>query len=452
MSELEFRLPDVGEGLDAGEIVEWHVQPGSTVVRDQVLADVETDKAVVEIPSPVNGTVLRLGGDVGDVLEIGALLVVFETEESVRIRSHGSTGPATPQSAGKPPAVGEQPAAAPALPTPVAVAQSPETGAGGPSPDAAADGGGSRTGRVLASPATRRLALEMGVDLGAVRGSGPGGRVTSDDVRSFATAPAVADTATAESAPSPRKSAPAAGEPRRAVRRLTDETVPLRGLRRSIAKSMTASWREIPHITEFREVDATALVQARATLRPHLERDGVPFTFLPLLVKAVVATLAEHPKFNASIDMDAETITYHGRRNIGLATSTGAGLMVPVVKDADAKSLGELAREIDGLAAAARDRSVTPAEMSEGTFSITNFGSYGGWLATPIIRPSEAAIAGFGRIRDAVVPVDGVPVVRPTLPLSVSADHRLVDGEDLGGFLATLIAYLADPILLLKGE
>ncbi|TYP88877.1 dihydrolipoamide acetyltransferase family protein [Blastococcus xanthinilyticus] len=448
MSELEFHLPDVGEGLDAGEIVEWHVQPGSAVVRDQVLADVETDKAVVEIPSPVNGTVLRLGGEVGDVLEIGALLVVLETEEAVQIRSHGKTAPATAPAVAAPPAAAPEPAAPPPLPTPAAVAQAPQQA----QPGTTADGDGARPGRVLAAPATRRLALELGVDLAVVRGSGPGGRVTADDVRAVAAAPAVAEDAVPQAAPAPAGRAGGAAEPRRTVRRLADETVPLRGLRRSIARSMTASWQEIPHITEFREVDATALVQARARLRPRLERDGVGFTFLPLLVKAVVATLAEHPVFNASIDLGAETITYHGRRNIGLATATGAGLMVPVVKDADGKSLGELAREIDQLAVAARDRSVTPAQLSEGTFSITNFGSYGGWLATPIIRPPEAAIAGFGRIRDAVVAVDGVPVVRPTLPLSVSADHRLVDGEDLGGFLATLTEYLADPILLLAGE
>lgn len=421
MSELEFRLPDVGEGLGEGEIVEWHVEPGSTVTRDQVLVDVETDKSIVELPSPVNGTVVRLGAAVGDVLEVGAVLVVLETEERTPVSGHGA--PAAPAAAVAPPA------AAPAAP---AAPAQPAAGAGA-------------SGRVLASPATRKLALELGIDLSAVAGSGDGGRVTKDDVLAHSSAPAAAE----PTSPAP-STASGARPARAAVPALKDELVPLRGLRRSIAKSMTKSWTEVPHITEFREVDATALVAARTLLRPRMERDGVAFTYLPLLVKAVVATLREHPKFNASVDMTAETIQYHGRRNIGLATTTDAGLIVPVLKDADTLSLSETAREIEVLANAARDRSVSTDQTSQGTFTITNFGTFGGWIATPIIRPPEAAIAGFGRIRDAVVAVDGQPVVRPTLPLSVSADHRLIDGNDMGGFLTMLIDYLTDPVLMLE--
>jgi pyruvate/2-oxoglutarate dehydrogenase complex dihydrolipoamide acyltransferase (E2) component len=442
MSELEFRLPDVGEGLDSGEIVEWHVEPGSRVSRDQVLVDVETDKSLVELPSPVDGVVVRLGGDVGDVLEVGAVLIVLQPDQRPSSRK---PGPAAGSPAAEPAPAPEPASASASIPAEAPVAALPD-------PPAAVDGGRPAGRRALASPATRKLALELGVDLSAVTGSGPGGRISNDDVRSFADRPAgaAAPAEPAAEAPEPGGSptVPAA-EPETVVATLADETVPLRGLRRQIAKTMSRSWREVPHITDFREVDATALVAARNVLRRRAEKvNGTPFTFLPLLVKAVVATLAEHPKFNASVDMDAETITYHGRRNIGLATATDAGLIVPVLKDADTRSLADIASQIELLANAARSRTVTTDQTSQGTFTITNFGSFGGWIATPIIRPPEAAIAGFGRIRDAVVAVDGVPVVRPTLPLSVSADHRLIDGDDMGGFLNTLSAYLEDPILL----
>jgi len=425
VSQLEFRLPDVGEGLSEGEIVEWHVEPGTRVTRDQVLVDVETDKSIVQLPSPVDGAVVQLGAAVGDVLNVGDVLVVLETEERV---------PTSPAEHGQ-----GRTAAPTAVPDRAVVIP--------PDPPAVVGGGGSPGRRALASPATRKLALELGVDLAAVTGSGPGGRVSSDDVTAFAAAPS-----TDHVAASPMAGAAAGPESRPSVRGMGEKVVPLRGLRRQIAKTMTKSWREVPHITEFQEFDATGLVAARTRLRPHLERDGVPFTFLPLFVKAIVATLAEHPKFNASVDMDAEAIIYHGRRNIGLATATEAGLIVPVLKDADTLSLSEIAGQVDSLAGAARSRTITNAQMSEGTFTITNFGTFGGWIATPIIRPPEAAIAGFGRIRDAVVAVDGAPVVRPTLPVSVSADHRLIDGDDMSGFLNTLGSYLVDPILMLEAK
>jgi pyruvate dehydrogenase E2 component (dihydrolipoamide acetyltransferase) len=290
MSELEFRLPDVGEGLSEAEIVEWHVEPGSAVKRDQVLVDVETDKSLVELPSPVNGTVVRLGGDAGDVLEVGAVLVVLETDEPVRASSREPGDGAASASLAPP-----TPAAPAAAATPVE--EAPEAPADAPdAPEdtrAAVDGAAPPGRRVLASPATRKLALELGVDLSAVWGSGPGGRISKDDVTSFAQEPQ----APAPSA-EPRSGAPMAvdEQPRPGPRRLVDEVVPLRGLRRQIAKSMTRSWRDVPHITDFREVDATGLVAARARLRPRLEREGVAFTYLPLLVKAVVASLGGAPE------------------------------------------------------------------------------------------------------------------------------------------------------------
>jgi pyruvate dehydrogenase E2 component (dihydrolipoamide acetyltransferase) len=367
---IEFRLPDVGEGLTEGEILSWRVRPGDRVVRDQIIIEVQTDKSVVELPASVDGVVAELGGKVGDLLPVGAVLAVIATDDA-------STMPA-PR-------------------------------------------------RPLASPATRKLAQELGVDLTAVAGSGPGGRVTRQDVEQAAQAVSTPTLALEDDV----------------------EVVPLRGLRRRIAETMTQAWHEIPHITDFREVDATELVRVQARLRARLEPEVARLTFLPLFVKAVASALGRHPALNASVDLAAGTVTYHRRRHIGIATATADGLIVPVLRDADRKSLAEIAREANTLAEAARARTVKPAQTAGGTFTITNAGSYGGWFGTPVIRPPEAAIAGFGRIHDAVVPVDGAPAVRPLLPLAVAADHRLIDGDVLGAFAADLAELLADPVLLL---
>ncbi|MGH8908386.1 MAG: dihydrolipoamide acetyltransferase family protein [Egibacteraceae bacterium] len=377
MNPLEFRLPDLGEGLSEGEIVAWRVAVGDHVARDQIIVEVQTDKSIVELPSPSEGVIAELGGKPGDILPVGAVLAVL------RVDGLEAAGP--PATALAPPAVSTQ--------------------------------------RVLASPATRRLAVELGVDLAQVQGSGPGGRVTTEDVQVSAAPAIAAGTGTSSS-----------------------ETVPLRGLRRRIAQAMTQAWQQIPHITDFREIDATRLITARERLRGRL---GPELTYLPLFVAAVAAALSRHPSLNASMDLKAETITYHPRCHIGIATATDDGLIVPVLHDADRKSLAEIATEASALAQAARSRTVTPEQTAGGTFTITNFGSYGGWLGTPVIRPPEAAIAGFGRIHDAVVPVDGVPAIRPLLPMVVAADHRLIDGDVLGRFATDLAALLADPVLLL---
>ena len=212
---------------------------------------------------------------------------------------------------------------------------------------------------------------------------------------------------------------------------------------------MAEAWREIPHIWSMRELEADELVRAYQSLRAEFEDRGVRLTYLAIFVKAAVAALQRHPSLNASIDLDNQEIIYRHRFNIGLATATPDGLIVTVLHDADALSLLETARRIEALSEAARARKVSVEDISNGTFTISNFGSYGGWMGTPIIRPPEVAIAGFGRIREAVVPVDGAPAVRRLLPLVVATDHRLNDGQHLGEFMATLAAYLTDPIRLL---
>jgi pyruvate/2-oxoglutarate dehydrogenase complex dihydrolipoamide acyltransferase (E2) component len=224
--------------------------------------------------------------------------------------------------------------------------------------------------------------------------------------------------------------------------------VPLRGIRREIARTMTASWQQIPHVTEFCEIDATQLVRAHRALRDRWPADRPRPTLLPILAMACVAALRRHPVLNASLDLPNETIRYHGAVHVGIATASPDGLTVPVVRDADRLGLADLAARIAAAVDAARAHRAGPEQLTGGTFTLTNFGSYGTWLGTPVINPPQAAIAGFGRIRDAVVAVDGQPVVRPTLPMAVSADHRLIDGNVLGAFVAEIAALLTDPVLL----
>lgn len=428
MSRMEFRLPDVGEGLSEGEIVRWLVEVGDTVARDQALVEIETDKSLVELPAPQDGVVLELKGSEGDVFPVGELLLVLEVSGDVpSIPNHAEQAPST---AVAPAAVAEgtPPAFDPSAASPVA-------GEAGPRPKAA--------------PAVRKLAVEHGVDLGAVVGSGPNGKITKEDVLQAAGAgapqpPARVDEPVAGQPPTPATQARARSD-------RSDQVEPLRGLRRQIAKTMTLAWQQVPHITDIREIDATALVAARKSLMKELSGTVERLTYLPLLVRALTETLRTSPKFNASIDMDAERITYHGRMNIGIAAATNEGLLVPVIHDADQMALGAIARRIDELAEGARARSLSPQEMRDGTCTITNFGSFGGWIASPIIRPPESAIVGFGRIRDRVVAVDGEVVIRPTLTVCVSADHRLIDGDDMGAFLNRITELVEDPFLMIAG-
>ena len=404
MSELDFKMPDVGEGLNEAEIVEWLVEVGDSVTEDQAVVVVQTDKAVVDIPSPADGVVVGHGAPVGDIVLIGATLFRLEVVGTAPDPSdHRRSTPA------------DTPAGAAVVPQQLAPA------------------------RPKASPATRKRALELGVLLAGVTGSGPGGRIMTADIE--------ASTSAAMIAPANGPTAPVGAVPSG-----HDRVEPLRGTRRQIARAMTESWRTVPHVTELREIDAVELVRAQRSLRAHLEPDGVRLTFLPLFIKATVAALKAHPGFNASLDFDNELITYRSRYNIGIAMSSDEGLVVPVIHDADLKSLVDLARELDALTVAARNRSLTLDQMSGGTFTISNYGSYGTWMGTPIIRPPEAAIAAFGRVRDAVVAIDGRAVVRTVLPLAVSADHRLNDGHHLGAFVSTLAHFLSDPVLLISGS
>ena len=523
----EFKLPDVGEGVAEGEIVQWLVEPGDTVSEDQPVAEVETDKAVVEVPSPVNGTVDELRAEAGEVVPVGDVIIVFDVE-----------GEAAEET-------GDEPADD---------AADPAEERAGPSTN------GESGGRVFAAPSARRLARELGVDLAAVDGSGPGGRITEMDVHTAAEADAAEaeepePAAEAETAGTERDEAEATiaeaeeplggaqpsvvegtqpttedvdGEPADRDRTLatpatrgvakeldvdidavpatekrageavvttaavreyaerqreaqaadaervaaggedgtdrtaespqvaagTEERVPYRGVRRTIGQQMERSKFTAPHVTHHDQVDVTGLVEARDDLVERAEQRGSKLTYLPFVVKAVVAALREYPILNSQLDEESEEIVKRGDYNVGIATATDAGLLVPVVRDAGQRSLLSIASEANELVASARDRSISREEMQGGTFTITNFGAIGGEYATPIINDPETAILGLGAIkkRPWVVENDeGADEVVPrhVMTLSLSIDHRVIDGAEAARFTNTLKEYLRDPTLLL---
>lgn len=418
----EFKLPDVGEGIHEAEILRWLVKPGDTVVADQPILEIQTDKAVVELPSPVGGTVVEIRLAPGTLAHVGDVLIVIEPGDKAARPSDGKA----------------------AAPAPAPAASAPARGA---PPPAVAPGIAGPGRRVLAAPAVRKLALELGIDLAQVPGSGPAGRVLPSDVRRFAERPAPAPE------PEPAPAAPAApvSLPPPPARRPGEEIVEeksLDGLRRRIAERMEQAWR-VPHVTSFDEVDATHLVDLRRRLQPEAERRGLRLTYLPLIIKAAIQALKEFPEFNASLDMENRKIRLYRHYHIGVATAIPEGLVVPVIRHADQLTVLHLAAELARLADLARERKLGVAELSGSTFTITNVGSFGGQLGTPIINPPEVAILASGRIADKPVAIDGQVEVRPVLPLALSYDHRLIDGAAAGRFLSRLRALLADPALLL---
>ncbi|PAU85456.1 branched-chain alpha-keto acid dehydrogenase subunit E2 [Halorubrum salipaludis] len=555
MPVKEFKLPDVGEGVAEGELVSWLVAPGDRVEEDQPVAEVETDKALVEVPSSYDGTVEELFVEEGDVVPVGDVIISFRVGED--------DGDAGGEADGADAAPGDEPRGE---------AEGSEPGAADADPDAA-DGDSepaTSSGRTFAPPSARRLARELGVDIAAVDGSGPGGRISEADVRAHAEGGGGDDAGDSGSdeapAPTPtdvgsggRKSAvkkrgedgsagsastaaPSAGAPepagrettlatpatRKVVRELgvdiddvptdetrdgeafvtgedvrayaealesgtaadsatepepvdvdaggaaagsatagagattgtgvtdadattgsADETVPYRGVRRTIGKQMERSKFTAPHVTHHDTAEVDALVEAREELKPRAEEAGVRLTYMPFVMKAIVAGLKEYPYLNSELREDDEEIVLKKEYNLGIAVATDAGLMVPVVEDVDEKGLFELAAEVSDLAARARERKLKPAEMKGGTFSITNFGAIGGEYATPIINYPETAILGLGAIEERPVARDGAVVAAPTLPLSLSIDHRVIDGAVAAEFANTVMEHLEHPLLLL---
>jgi 2-oxoisovalerate dehydrogenase E2 component (dihydrolipoyl transacylase) len=405
MTAHVIKLPDVGEGVAQAEIVEWHVAAGDRVEEDQILTAVMTDKATVEIPSPVAGTVLARGGEIGAILAVGATLVTIDTENGV-----GAGAPAEMPSQAEPPApsASSSPISrAPQRDTTVAPAAPPDE---------------MREGRPLASPSVRARARELGIDLRRLRGSGPAGRITHDDLTATTNQP-----------------------PQALRRRSAKEEIKLTGLRRVIAGKMAESTRRIAHFSYVEEVDVTALEELRTYLNDR-RADGKPkLTILPFIVRALVRALEDFPEMNALYDDDNDVVTRHAAVDAGIAVQTPAGLMVPVLRHAEEHGLWTCAGEIRRLAEAARNGTATREELSGSTITITSLGDLGGIVTTPVINRPEVAILGVNRI--AVRPVwQGEHFVpRKMMNLSSSFDHRVIDGHNAALFIRRIKELLETP-------
>jgi len=427
---MEFRLPELGEGVTEGELVKWRVKVGEQVKDDQALCEIMTDKATIEIPSHFTGVVTELSAKEGEIVKVHQLMLKAEAAGG---------------------AVASKPAQAPTAPTPTAapaapvVAAKPTTSSSNPPPVASALMSApaptkSTPSDVLASPSTRKLAGEKGIDLGAVNGSGPHGRVLREDVEKFkpGRSPAIGS--------APRNKGPVAADTR----------VPIRGMRKKIAEKMRLSKDKAAHFTYVEEADATQLVKIRNRAKVIGEQKGIKVSYLPFVMKAMVAALKKHPRLNSVVDEAANELVTKHYYNISLSVQTEDGLTVPVIKNVQDKGIFELAKEIAEVVDRARKKKLTMEDFQDSTITLTNAGSIGGLFATPIINYPEVAILGFNKIaRKPVVQVSGGVekiVIRDWTYFSISLDHRMIDGADAAEFMKTFIDYIENPALFVLEE
>ncbi|QIL01429.1 2-oxo acid dehydrogenase subunit E2 [Sphingomonas sinipercae] len=434
MATYEFKLPDIGEGIAEAEIVAWHVKLGDRVEEDQQLADMMTDKATVEMESPVAGTVAKLAGEVGDQIPIGSVLVVIETDASSPAASEPEPAAQSvdemplADGAVEPTAAQEQqiPTTAEEPPSPVAkpAKEAPKPAVLSPAP--ASDGG--HSAQVLASPAVRQRARDLGIDLGQVKTSAD--RIRHSDLDAYLL-----------------YNGGSVGQRGAAAR--PDETIKVVGLRRKIAENMQEAKRRIPHFTLVEEFDVTDLEDTRAMM--NRDRGSNPkLTLLPFLITAMARALPDWPMLNATYDDDANVITRHGALNLGMAAQTPNGLMVPVIRNAQAMSVWQLASEALRLAEAARSGKASREELSGSSITLSSLGPMGGITSTPVINRPEVAIIAVNKVEEKVVVVDGEIEVRKRMNLSLSCDHRVVDGWDAASFLQAMKAYIENPLRLLS--
>lgn len=425
----EFKLPDIGEGLEEGEIVKWLVKEGDTVKADQNIVQIETDKAVADLPSPASGTILKIHHKEGETVKVGEVLVT--------IGDKGEKVSATKAEPKKEEPKKETPkveAKKPVTKSSQAPAEIEEI------PHSDTMKGESATGKVIASPAVRKLARDMKVDLSTIKGSGASGQVVKADLEN--------------ASPNIQKQVEAKREvPQQnvTVTKQHDEfgyveRVPLKGIRKTIANNMVKSLQSAAQVSTTEDIDVTKLWDLRNKEKKHFAIQGIKLTFLPFVVKAVIGALRENPSMNASLEGDEILLKKY--YNIGIAVESDAGLMVPVVKIAEKKSIAKIAQEIEELASRVRDRTIDVMDMKGGTFTITNYGSIGGVYGTPVLNPPEVGILGLGRIFDKVVPADAKGTkfkVIKVLPVSLTFDHRVTDGAQASRFLESLKNFLEDP-------
>jgi pyruvate dehydrogenase E2 component (dihydrolipoamide acetyltransferase) len=423
-----FNFPDLGEGLEEGTILEWYVKEGDQVKVGDPVVQMETDKVVADIPSSKNGVITALHGNPGDVIRVGAPLMEIEVDGKEQISStarHSSTEPIVE---------GEDAAAVVGT---MEVAGNEAAPLASSSEGLASERGQSEPERkALATPVARALAKEMGIDINVVPGSGPSGRVKREDILQYGS----------DMAAEPVKDASMESSD-------NDVTYqPLTQIRKTIARNMLNSKRNTVHMSLFEEVEISALKVVIAKYKPLYAEKGVKLTYLPFIVKAVALALKHHPQLNSQIDTENNRMILYNRCHIAIAVDAPDGLVVPVIRDADRISLFEVASQIGRLAEKARNRKLTLEEMKEGSFSITSFGSIGGIFATPVINYPQAGILGIGRIMKTPIVKGDEIVIGHIMPLSLSVDHRIVDGGETARFLSRVMGYLSDPLLMMMEE
>ncbi len=439
MARYEFKLPDIGEGIAEAEIVAWHVKVGDRVEEDQQLADMMTDKATVEMETPVAGKVVELAGEVGDQIPIGSVLAVIETDGAAAAGDESTKEVPIADGAERPTAAQEK-----AMPS-VDVRESPRPLAGGEKPHSGEGAGlskqavketappptppaGGRGAHALASPAVRARARDLGIDLAQVKTAGDRVRHSDLDAYLLYNGGSVSGRGSAQR---------------------QDETVKVVGLRRKIAENMAEAKRRIPHFTLVEEFDVTALEETRAMMNAD-RGDNPKLTLLPFLITAMGKAIAEWPMLNATFDDEAMVLTRHGAMHLGMATQTEGGLMVPVIRNAQAMSVWQLASEILRLAEAARSGKASRDELSGSTITLSSLGPMGGITSTPVINRPEVAIIAVNKVEEKVVVVDGEIEVAKRMNLSLSCDHRVVDGWDAASFLQAMKALIENPLRLLS--
>ena len=451
------KMPDIGEGIAEVELVAWHVKPGDAVKEDQPLADVMTDKANVEIPSPVKGTVLSLGGEVGQVMAVGSELIRIEVESEVVVREAVEaladagpspsfdklrTGQASPQRGeGVKPGVRREAAAFNDAPSRHAT-------------PARTTNDDSAVIRPIASPSVRRRAWEYDIDLRDVHGSGPGGRIMHSDIElhiarhGLQPTPYTAPSLSPVPTPSPLRGERRGEGPAAYAERDGEDRIPVIGIRRKIAQKMQESKRRIPHFTYVEEIDVTEVESLRAALNAKHGQQRGKLTMLPFIARALVLAVRDFPQVNARFDDEAGIVTRYGAVHVGVAAQTDAGLMVPVMRHAETRDLWSMAREIGRLADSARDGRITRDELTGSTITITSLGALGGIASTPVINHPEVAIVGVNRIVERPAFRAGAVVPRQLMNLSSSFDHRVVDGMDAARFIQAIRALLETPATL----
>ncbi len=440
------KMPDIGEGIAEVELVAWHVKPGDTVVEDQVMADVMTDKATIEIPSPVNGKVLALGGVAGQVMAVGSELIRIEVEGAGNVDANASVAPAAPAApvatapapaasttAAAAPAKIDAPAPAKAEAAPVTNKTSSQASANSQSKSTSIPAAARANGeKPIASPAVRRRAWDLGIELQFVPGTGTAGRITHEDLDAFMARGEI--------------NLSAGGS---AYRELHEETaIPVIGLRRKIAQKMQEAKRRIPHFSYVEEVDVTELEALRQQLNQKWGKQRGKLSLLPFLMRAVVLAARDFPQMNARYDDEAGVVTQHAAIHLGIAAQTDSGLMVPVVRHAEARDLWGNGNEMARLAEAARTGKATREELSGSTITISSLGALGGIVSTPVINAPEVAIIGVNKMVERPMIRDGQVVARKMMNLSSSFDHRVVDGMDAAQFIQTIRGYLECPATL----